>query len=409
MNQSENASAERWYLASVGSFMVPAGLQMVLLPYLLAIELNQPAERFGVTQMIGQLPILVFLLFGGWLADRVDPRRLLVQVHAAAIIMPLVLAIALWRHQVGETLLILYALAWGLVTAFAMPARDGLLKRVAGARVQRMVTLVMGTQFGMMMVGQALGGRAAHWGSISVALLQCVVLALGMVAASRLPAAPAVATVATADGAVTVSLWREMGGGLSLILSDAPMRATFMLTLGMGVFFGGTYIVLMPLAIRDLFAGGAQDLATGFIMFGAGTLLSIAALTRFGGLGYPGRGLAAALLLGACALAPLAMGPPKWLFYLCIFLWGMCGGVAMAMSRTIIQERAPASHQSRAMAALALATVGGGPAGSLIMGLTVAALGARLAVLVPVLAVMTIALAVLAGGPIRGLRSRSHD
>src|SRR4029450_10273901 len=58
-----SAEATRWYLASVATFMIPAGVQMVLVPYLLAIELNQPAARYGLTQMAGQLPMLLFRLF----------------------------------------------------------------------------------------------------------------------------------------------------------------------------------------------------------------------------------------------------------------------------------------------------------------------------------------------------------
>lgn len=386
--------------------MIPAGIQMVLLPYLLAIELNQPAARFGMTQMIGQLPILVFLLFGGWLADRVDPRRLLMGLHAVAILMPLSLAFLLWRDQLSETLLILYALAWGVVSAFAMPARDGLLKRVAGDNVQRMVTLAIGMQFAMQMAGQGLGGRAAHWGSISILLVQCLVLAAGIPAASRLPEATKGAP--GSGGPLRASLWREFSGGLSLIFADAPMRATFLLTLGMGVFFGGVFVVLMPLAIRDLYAGSAQDIATGFMLFGVGTLISIVVLTRSGGLRYPGRALAMALLLGCCALSPITLAPAKWVFYLCIFFWGMCGGVAMSMSRTILQERAPATHQSRAMAALALASVGGSPIGSLVMGFAVGAFSVRWAVLLPVLGVAITTAGVLASHSIWRLGSRSH-
>ena len=407
MSNLDGDQSAAWYLACVATFMIPAGIQMVLLPYLLAIELNQPAERFGMTQMIGQLPILVFLLFGGWLADRIDPRRLLMWIQAAAIATPLSLVFFLWRAQLSEGLLMLYALAWGLVTAFAMPARDGLLKRVAGANVQRMVTLAMGMQFGAMMIGQGLGGRAAHWGSICILLVQCVVLAVGIVATSRLPAG-ALQKAPGNGGSMGESLWREFGSGMSLIFSDPPMRATLLLTLGMGVFFiGGAYVVLLPLAIRDLYAGGAQDLATGYIVFGVGSLISIVVLTRSGGVGTPARALAIALLLGCGVLSALALAPPQWLFYVCVFVWGMCGGVAMAMSRTILQERAPATHQARVMAALALATLGGGPLGSLIMGLAVGAVGARFAVLLPVVGVAITTAGVLATHSIWGLRSRS--
>jgi MFS family permease len=394
-----------WYLSSVATFMIPAGIQMVLLPYLLAIELHQPAARYGVTQMFGQLPMLLFLLFGGWLADRIDPRKILINLHAAAILMPLVLALLLWRNQLTETSLLLYAVAWGLVSAFAMPARDGLLRRVAGGKVQRMVTLAIGMQFGTQMLGQGLGGRAAQFGPISILLAQCVVLAMGILAASRLPAA---VTKPVTDAQARGTPLKEFGGGLSLILSNPPMRTTFLMTLGMGVFFGGTFAVVLPLAIRDIYGGGAQDIATVFIAFGVGTVLSITVLTRLGGLAYPGRGMAIAMLLGCGVLCPIMLAPPLWAFYLCIFFWGIGGGVTMSMSRTILQEHAPPTHQSRTMAVLALSTAGGGPLGSLIMGFAISAVSVRWAILVPIVGVAVTTISAMAWHSIWSLRSHSH-
>jgi MFS family permease len=401
-----SAEATRWYLASVATFMIPAGIQMVLVPYLLAIELNQPAARYGLTQMAGQLPMLLFLLFGGWLADRVDGRRLLIALQALAIVVPLILAFQLWRQQLSEPLLVLYAMAFGLVSAFAIPARDGLLKRVAGKNVQRMVTLAIGVQFATQMIGQALAGRSAQWGPIGILLLQCLVLAAGVLAAARLPPkiGPAPDAATTPRGA----LLQELNGGLASICGDAAMRATFLLTIGMGIFFGGTFLVLIPLTIRDLYGGGAPDIATGFIAFGLGTVLAIVGLTRAGGLVYPGRALVIVLLMGCGVLAPILLAPPEWAFYLCIFVWGIGGGIAMSMSRTILQERAAATHQSRTMAAFMLATVGGGPIGSMIMGFAVSAVTVRWAVLVPMLGVTLTTIAVSATHSIWQLRSHSH-
>ena len=54
---------------------------MVMLSYLMAIEFKQPADSFGITQMVGQLPLLLFLLLGGWVADRVDIRRWLMTLQ----------------------------------------------------------------------------------------------------------------------------------------------------------------------------------------------------------------------------------------------------------------------------------------------------------------------------------------
>jgi MFS family permease len=409
MRMLNQRSPADWYFASVVTFMIPAGIQMVLLPYLLAIELRQPADRFGLTLMFGQLPILIFLLFGGWLADRVDPRRLLIALQAVGIVMPLILAAALWRGQASEVLLLLYAVSWGLVSAFAMPARDGLLKRVAGERVQRMVTLAIGVQFGSQMLGQALGGAAQSLNATALLLLQCLVLAIGVFTASRLPkAALSSALPVPTPTTSSPSLWREFGAGLSLIYADRSMRATYILTCGMGIFFGGVFVVLMPLILRDLYVGSARDIAFGYLAFGAGTLITIVTLTRMGGIRLPGRALILSQFAGCLMLAPLAFAPPKPAFYLCVFLWGMCGGVAMTMSRTIMQERAPASHQSRVMAAFSLATAGGGPLGSLLLGYAVSLLGARWAVFVPILGVLCATGGAVLCDPIGRLQSQSR-
>jgi MFS family permease len=409
-----------WYFAGIASFMLPAGIQAVLLPHLLAIELQQPAARFGATQMLVQLPMLVLLLFGGLAADRVDPRRLLMGLQLSALVAPLALAVALANGQVSEGVVLLYAIAWSVVSAFAMPARDGLLNRIAGTQVQQAVTRAMAVQFGAQVIGYGIGGLADRAGVVAVLLTQCVVLLLGTVAAQRLPAgAPVPAATPAAHGAgepreatgaheaprPRENWWRALGGGLALLFADAAMRGTFLLLAGLGVFFAGTFVVLMPLAVRDLYGGTAQDISIGFAVFVLGTLTSIVGLMRRGGTAWPGRALVGVLFGGCAVLAPIAFAPPLWGFQACIFLWGMGGGVAMTMSRTIMQERAPPTHRARVMAAFSLANAGGAPLGSLLMGLAVASLGVQHAVLVPIAGVAIVTSLVVLTHPILGLRS----
>jgi MFS family permease len=392
----------RWFLASVAAYMVPNGIQMVLLPYLMAIELNQSAGRFGLTQMIGQLPLLLFLLMGGWVADRVDTRRWLMGVQAAAVVMPLVLALMLWTGRAGETTVLVWAVAWALAGAFSMPARDGLLKRVSGADVQRMVTLALGTQFAMQMVGQALAGQAARWGAVSLLLVQAAVVVVGVFIASRLPSGR-VAHAPQAEG-----LWRGLAGGFALILATPVLRSTYLVTIGMGVFFGGVFLVMLPLAVRDLYAGSARDISFAYVAFGLGTLLCIVGLMRRGGARRPGRALLISQLSGCLALLPIAFAPPMWAYLACIFVWGMSGGLAMTMSRTIMQEQSPATHQSRVMAALTLATTGGAPLGALVSGLVIGRWGVPGGVALPIIGVTLLTLASIALHPISRLQSQSH-
>jgi MFS family permease len=62
----------------------------------------------------------------------------------------------------------------------------------------------------------------------------------------------------------------------------------------------------------------------------------------------------------------------------------MCGGISMTMSRSIVQEAAPASHRARVMSVFQLGMMGGMPIGSVVLGWCVGEYGARNAVLVPV-------------------------
>ncbi len=402
MPQLSLPSSAYWFLISVITYMVPNGIQMVMLSHLMAIELNQSPGSFGITQMVGQLPLLLFLLMGGWVADRVDKRRWLMTLQGIGMIMPLVLAFLLWRGQASEASILLYAVAWGVIGAFSLPSRDGLLRRVAGPNVQQMVGLAIGTQFASQMLGQAFAGQATRLGTVTVLLVQAAIAATGIFVASRLPGGRA------PQPASRNSLWSELGAGLTMIFSTPVLRSNYLVSTGMGVFFGGSLLVLLPLAVRDLYSGDAQEIASAYVMFAAGTLLSIAGLTQLGGARRPGRALLVTQFTACAALLPISLGIPLWGFYLCIFLWGLSLGVGMTMSRTIMQEQAPASHQSRIMAALTLMTTGGGPLGAFFTGHAIDAFGVRGAVLLPILGVLGCTAASVATHSMFKLDSRSH-
>jgi MFS family permease len=87
-----------------------------------------------------------------------------------------------------------------------------------------------------------------------------------------------------------------------------------------------------------------------------------------GGVKRPGRALllslaAAGLLLGCAAFA---RSFAELIFV--VFLWGVGGGLVMIMSRSIMQEQAPAEQRGRIMAFFSLSFMGAGLVGSLLNG-----------------------------------------
>jgi MFS family permease len=79
-----------------------------------------------------------------------------------------------------------------------------------------------------------------------------------------------------------------------------------------------------------------------------------------------------------------------------IFGWGACGGIAMSMSRTIMQENAPPDQRGRVMAFYSFSFMGSGPLGALLSGFLVTNYGPESALLISSLAMFAVILCVSA-------------
>jgi MFS family permease len=88
-------------------------------------------------------------------------------------------------------------------------------------------------------------------------------------------------------------------------------------------------------------------------------------------------------LASATVLFTIGRGVSYPAFLGLTLLSGACGGIAMTMGRTLVQENAPEALRSRVMSIYTLSVLGGTPLGNLLMG--------HLAAQVGVLAGITIA------------------
>jgi len=379
----------RWYLISSAFFLVPGGIQMVMFPWLVAVFLHETPARVGFAQMASQLPMLLLILWGGLLGDRVDQRRLLIGLHLGMMAPPLAMAVLVRADLVVYEVLLAWAVIGGCFGAFAQPARDALLNRVAGLDIQRVVTLAIGVQFGVQILGFGLGSLADKIGPATVMVVQAGFMLAAAFATSRVPRLAERAPKARRNPLL------EIGEGLSIAWQSDAIRPAILLTFAVGIFFAGTYLVVLPLMVRDIYHGSAGGIALAFAANMLGTCTTIFILMRRGGVDRPGRALVLGGLTSASILSMLHFELPLWGFYLAVYLWGLCGGISMTMSRSIVQEASPETHRARLMSVYSLGMMGGMPIGSVLLGWCVGHLGARNAVLVPVagmLAVMVILL-----------------
>lgn len=380
---------------------MPGGIQGVLFPWLVAVYLHESPERVGLAQMASQLPMLLLILWGGLIGDRVDQRRLLIFLQLGMMAPPLIVAGFISNGIVSYELLIGWAIVGGSFGAFAQPTRDALLNRVAGAEIQKVVTLSIGVQFGIQIFGFAFGSTADRLGAPFLMVVMALFMLAASLATSRIPTLSPIAQPPRRHPL------RDIGDGLAFAWRSNVIRPAILLTFAIGIFFAGTYMVILPLMVRDLYAGSAGGIAAVFVANMLGTCTTIVWLIRRGGVERPGRAMLINALLSCVTLSVLHLALPQWLFYFVVYLWGLGGGISMTMSRAIVQEAAPDTHRARIMSVYSLGMMGGMPIGSLLLGWCVGQFGARDAVLVPVVGMAVTASVLLLTSSLWGVRRQA--
>jgi MFS family permease len=392
-----------YYLVGTGTWFLAYGIQSVMFAWLVTMVLRESPERVGFAQMALLLPGTLLILIGGSYADRFGGRKVVVLAQTFAVLASAYLLFIVGGDRLTYPLLVAYALLMGTAQAFATPARDGLLNEVAEGRLQRAVMLTSIMQFGLQMVGFMVASLSDRLGPELIIGTQMLALLVGVFGFSRIPAGASSAT------AIQPRLLRSVIEGAKTVFGSPSMRMVMIQNVAMALFFMGSYIVTMPILVREVFSGSAQDLA---FMNGAnslGLVATILLLLRIGDVQRQGRALVLAQGIGAMVLASAAVAPSYLLWVLALFVWGICGGAAMTMSRTIMQEQAPEAQRGRVMSFYSFSFMGAGPVGALICGYLVELFGPQSALMIAAACMLAVVLVVGLASTLWRLEGHVHQ
>ncbi|MEE4361877.1 MAG: MFS transporter [Pseudomonadales bacterium] len=392
------------YLAGTASWFAAMGVQTVLFAWLVTVELHETPERVGLAQFALLLPTLCLILFAGAIADRGGALRLALLAQTLALLPVLVLAGVIGASLLSYGGLIAFAVTMGSAQAFLTPARDGLLPRVAGARIQRTVVLASLVQFGVQIIGYLIAGAADRIGAARVLVVEAGLLAVGVVAFLLLARRLGESSPPVPSPGSRPALRQQLHEGFATVFASPGMRMVTLINCAMGLFYLGAFQVGVPLLVREVHGGTPGQLAMVNGVHMVGVVLCTLTLLRIGDIERHGRALLVAILAGAVALTGMGLARDFVQLLLWNFAWGISGGVAMSMSRTVIQALAPATHRSRVMAVFTFGFMGAGPAGALLSGALVDAVGVHLALVAPAIAMAILALLTAFGS---GLWQRS--
>ncbi|MFI8106340.1 MFS transporter [Streptomyces sp. NPDC086023] len=274
----------------------------------------------GLVAAARTLPLVLFLLVGGALADRIPRHRVMVGANALNCLSQAVFAVLVLTGEAQLWQMMLLSALGGTGQAFFNPAAEGmLLSTVSGEQANRAFAL-----FRMSMNGAGIGG-AALGGAMIAALGPGWVLAVDA-------AAFAVAGAMRAFLDVSHVPEREPGGGLLSDLREGwqefvtrPWLWSIVLQFSVVVaVVGAAESVYGPLVARDELGGaGPWGLALG--AFGVGTIAGAVLMMRW----KPRR----LLLVGTLCVFPLAM--PSAALAVPVPTWALCA--VMFVSGTAIE------------------------------------------------------------------------
>src|SRR4051812_29238661 len=319
----------------------------------LALELSNSALLVGLVASASSLPVLLFSLHGGVVADRVDRLK---AVRLCQTLLSLEAGALWWFTSSGHItigLLIALAATNGLISAFEIPARQALVidlvdrSELSGAIALNSsgfnLARVVGPGIGAVVIAKA--GVAACFGVNSLSYI-AVLIGLFLV---KLPAREApVASVRPLDG--IKELLRYM--------RDTPSVNALMKVVAVFSVLGIPYLTLMPVVARKVLGLGAGGYGLLLACVGVGGLLGALGLAAVGDRFPRGQLLAVASMAFAALLIPFSFSRHVVLACVVLLATGFAMIVNNALSNSLLQHQVPDQMRGRLMSAYSLVVVG---------------------------------------------------
>ncbi len=388
-----------WYAAGAGAWFLSMGIQGVVVTWLAAIVLQESGRNVGFVQLASMLPSLLFLLIGGTLADRRDPRALLIKLNLMALVPVALMLTALSANLLTYANLLVMVAMFGILTAFIIPTRDTMLTHVSHGPIQRAATVMTMMQFGGQMIGIALAGQADRLGGPPLMVVQIGLLCFGAFCLSRLQPMPGAQPAADRPRALD-----DVLEGIKQVWRQDQIRTITLFTVAGGIFYMGTYMVGLPLLIRDIFGGEAREISWIQMAFMGGTVLGGLVIIVLGPVNRPGQVMMGTMTFSALIMTLVAQGFSLPVTLGLILMWGMSAGMSMPLTRSIIQLGAPPKHRAKMLAIFQMTFMGAAPIGSVIMGVAADAVGILNALYIPPIAGSFVVLVAIVSGALWPMR-----
>jgi MFS family permease len=234
----------------------------------LVYSLTKSPFYLGLVAACGTLPILLFTLAGGIVADRVRKRNLLLITQALSIVPALALGILTDLQMITVWQVALFAGLLGTVNAFDVPARQSFIVEMVGkSSLTNAIALNSAAFHGARMVGPVIAGVAiASVGLPACFYLNAVSFVAVIIALSKI-------SVQGEVNEKSNGMRKDLLEGLQYIRRQSGIFEVIILIAVFGL-FGMPFVTLLPVFAAEIFQKGPEGFGIMVGATGAGALLA---------------------------------------------------------------------------------------------------------------------------------------
>ena len=345
-------------ISLIGSWM-----QQVAIGWL-ALELSNDPFLVGLVAAAGTLPILLFSLPGGALADRSDKLRVIRTAQTLMLLEATALFyLAMTEHLTIGSLILLTSIG-GLLAAFEIPARQAMFVELVGHADLPQAIGLNSTGFNL---ARVLGPTVA---AVVIAKLG-IAWTFGLNALSFLSVLVGLAMIQLPPRVVAPgprqSAFDGMLEAVRFVRATRPLPQLMLVASTFSV-LGIPVITLLPVVARDLLGLGAEGYGALMATLGLGAISGALGIAATGGGAQKGRTMYWASHLFPLLLVVFAFVRFPIVNGLLLFFVGITMILNNALVNARLQEVVPDALRGRVISLYVMVYIGGSPLGSFLGG-----------------------------------------
>ena len=329
--------------------------------------LTRSAFYLGLIGLVQFVPVAVFFLLTGHVADRYDRRVVTFVGEVIEACAVAILALASLLGKLTPELLLAMAFVVGTGRAFEQPSVQSVLPNIVPADLlPRAVAGSTSASQAAIVGGPALGGLLVGF-SPTLVFTVCAVIWLSAGVAML-----GIAVERSIPPRTPISL-KTMFSGVGFIVHHRVLLGAVLLDL-FSVLFGNATAVL-PIFARDIFATGPLGYGLLRAAPAAGAIMTALTLTRWPIGARLGRVMFSAVGIFGIGTIMLALAPNFALAALAMFVVGASDSISVVIRQTMVQIRTPDEMRGRVYAVNSLITIASNQLGDFRAGTAAAVFG----------------------------------